>query len=404
MFHLLFQRLNKLYENIFTSYGSFLAKYYVYTITFAFVLNLGLSLGIMRLRVITEVDELFMPVSSEARRAEARVKYLFNESATLAHDFYIHQLPDLGTWAEVNFQPCGNDNILQLKYIQEIKRINEHILNQTVIMNAKNETISFEQVCARRFGECVVDGLDILEEQFYHTWLKMAVMQRIRSREEEKSSETQPEEGSPDTEQQTRFYMKLKGGKTSLNDLSFILGRQFRIFSSLNESSSSIPAFASVIKIRYNLNSPNQRPKANVVLWEAKFVEVMKKLVQNTVDLKRQCHEPVRSESALLKNLKVSFAGSQSMELEMEANMNIDTILIVGTFVLIIMFSILLMSINSNCITSPGVLLPMSGILSAVFGMTSSFGLMALLNYPGCKLILVIPVSTSFVIAISDYQ
>jgi hypothetical protein len=393
MFHLLFQRLNKFYENIFAKYGSFLAKYYAYTIVFAFVLNLGLSLGLLKLRVITEVDELFMPVGSEARRAEARVKYIFNDSVTLAHDFYIHQLPDMGTWAEVNFQSCGNDNILQLKYIEEIKRINEHILKRTVVVNSNNETISFEQVCARRFGECVIDGLDILEAQFYHTWMKMAVMQKIRSREEDKLSEADSEDDSSVTDQQTRFYMKLKGGKSSLNDLSFILGREFRIYNSLNETQSSIPGSANVIKLRYNLNSPNIKPWPNVVLWEAKFIAIMLELVQNTVDLKKQCRESARSESALLKNLKVSFAGSQSMELEMEANISIDTILIVSTFVLIIMFSIVLMSINSNCITSPGVMLPMSGILSAVFGMTSSFGLMALLNYSGCKLIMVIPVN-----------
>jgi hypothetical protein len=150
MFHLLFQRINAFYERVFKNYGSFLAKYYIYTIIFAFALNLGLSLGLMRLRFITEVDELFMPVGSEGRRDEARVKSIFNETATLAHDFYIHQLPDMGTWAEVNFQSCGPrdpvtglaDNILQLKYIDEIRRVNEHILrNTTATVTAdKNHT------------------------------------------------------------------------------------------------------------------------------------------------------------------------------------------------------------------------------------------------------------------------
>lgn len=54
-------------------------------------------------------------------------------------------------------------------------------------------------------------------------------------------------------------------------------------------------------------------------------------------------------------------------------------------------FACLLMTITSNCITSPGLLLPMMGITSAMFGVTSAFGLMALVGYDGCNLIFVIP-------------
>ena len=49
------------------------------------------------------------------------------------------------------------------------------------------------------------------------------------------------------------------------------------------------------------------------------------------------------------------------------------------------------MSVNTNCLTSPGMLLPMSGIFSALFGITSSFGLLSFIGYPGCNLIFVIP-------------
>ena len=129
MFHILFQRLNKFYETLFKNYGSFLSKYYIYTISTAFLLNMGLSLGLLRMNWINDVDQLFMPVNSEARKVEAMVKRIFNETSKLTQDSYLHQLADLGTYAELNFQPCQlgleankPENILQAKYIEEILR------------------------------------------------------------------------------------------------------------------------------------------------------------------------------------------------------------------------------------------------------------------------------------------
>ena len=89
--------------------------------------------------------------------------------------------------------------------------------------------------------------------------------------------------------------------------------------------------------------------------------------------------------------LKMVYATSQSIDLEIEANSQLDTNLISGTFMLIMIFAIILMSFNTTWITSPGVLLPMAGITSAMFGLTSGFGFLAMIGYKGCSLIYVIP-------------
>ena len=71
----------------------------------------------------------------------------------------------------------------------------------------------------------------------------------------------------------------------------------------------------------------------------------------------------------------------------MQNNIGFDVILIIGTFSLIMIFSTLLMSLKTDCITSPGYVLPLSGILSSVFGMSSAFGLLSFLNFPACNLV-----------------
>lgn len=401
MFHLLFERVNKFYEGLFENYGSFLSKYYVYTIAGSFVLNFVLSLGLISSNWIQDVDVLFMPLDSKARVDELTIKRLYSPETMLTHDFYIHQLSDLGLWAEINFQPCRidpvtkqPDNILKEDYIQEIIKINDYVMKQ-IKVTEQNKTIGFEDVCARRFGECVVDGLDLLSKDFYETWLKTAVKQKLRSRNE---AEAQSLDGDAQEEEQDsnfnqfRFYIKVNGGKSSITDLTIILGKDFRV-NEPKENQTTELAYARLLKLRYNLKSTNV---ADVKLWELKFLDAMKEMMRQTssdgqIDLQNQCGKRVPSDKWALNNLRVSFGASQSLDLEMVANLDLDSKLIVGTFILIITFSILLMSINSNCVNSPGFMLPMSGILSAVFGMTSAFGLLSLANYRGCNLIMVIP-------------
>ena len=95
MFHLLFEKSNAFYERVFAGYGRLLARHYKLAICLSLAVNIVLSLGIMRMRVITDADELFTPIGSEGWRDELRLKQLFNKSR-LTPDFYLHQLLDLG--------------------------------------------------------------------------------------------------------------------------------------------------------------------------------------------------------------------------------------------------------------------------------------------------------------------
>ena len=58
---------------------------------------------------------------------------------------------------------------------------------------------------------------------------------------------------------------------------------------------------------------------------------------------------------------------------------------------LIVIFATILMSLDSNMLAPPWIISPMAGILSAFFGVSSSFGLLSLLEYPACNLVGVIP-------------
>lgn len=187
MFHHLFEKANSFYEKSFGSYGRFLAKYHLIVIVGAFFLNLFLSAGMIRFHMITDADTLFMPEDSQARKDELLVKHIFNDSTKMTSDFFLHQILDLGTWAEINFQTCNNNdsNILRGPYLRLIKKINSHLLNKTTAEtflnnNHTTRTIKFEDVCARRNDECLIDGADLVSEQFYEIWLKDAMHRKQR--------------------------------------------------------------------------------------------------------------------------------------------------------------------------------------------------------------------------------
>lgn len=400
MFDLLFEKVNWFYEKCFEKYGKFISKYYIFTIVLSVVLNVILSCGILKMKMITDTDALFMPIDSEARRDEVLVKNLFNSSSLLSKDFYLHQLHDLGTWAEVNFKVklCDpnrftrdQENVLKKKYIEEVKRVNDFLLANTVV---KGKNITFETVCARRNGECLIDGVDLLSETFYEMWLSNAVKSKTRRLKEEINmvidSESQPIKPK---QNEFRFYFNILSKNPSLTDLTYNLGKDFYVNSEEESRNGTELAFSRMFKLRYNLKSDFINVREDVKEWELEFLKSIEKLLKyhSSSQISGCNQNEERKENEILKLLVITYSTSQSLDLEMAANITLDTKLISGTFMLIMIFAILFMSFNTNWVTSPGFILPFAGIMSAMFGITSAFGFLSFVGYPACNLIFVIP-------------
>lgn len=354
MFYYLFEKANRTYERVFYNYGKFIARHYIKVIVVSFTVNLLLSLGIFRLNLITDVDDLFFPIKSQAKQDEKLIKNLYNNATMLTDDFYLHQILDFGTWAEINFQTCSNDNILSELYLQRIEKIHNLVL----------ELDNIDRVCAKRNGNCLIDGADLLVPDFYETYLRSSM-----------------EWKSWDSDKIFRFYTNINNdGDIRFTDLTYNLGIDFRINDYDSSRNGTEPGYAKLVKLRYNLKDHFENAGDDVKNWEHKFINLIKNLTVNNSD----CNDKDGF-------FKISYGTSHSLDNEMAANMGLDTNLISGTFMLICIFATFVMSIGTNCLTSPSFVLPTAGILSAVFAILSSFGLCSLLNYQGCTLIFVIP-------------
>jgi hypothetical protein len=231
MFHILFQKFNSFYESLFEKWGRFLAKYHIYVIIFVILLNTFLGFFIFRMEMITNSDVLFMPTDGEARLDEKQVKELFNSSYYLSNNFYMHQLLDLGTYGEIIFQTCetgsqtnSQDNILQEKYIDEIKMVNDYVLKNTFV-TINESTFGYNDVCAKRNGRCLIDGEDLLSKDFYVEWLYDSMLKKTRiitEQEDIKGLNTESDEPeSRSFQNEFNMYIKIGGG---LTELSYTLG------------------------------------------------------------------------------------------------------------------------------------------------------------------------------------
>lgn len=153
-------------------------------------------------------------------------------------------------------------------------------------------------------------------------------------------------------------------------------GKKYHV-NNINDSKNDTEyAYANFFKLRYSLNAQNVELSPPVKLWELQFLSNMKKVLQE------YSHPACDNEYGL----SISYAVSSSIDLEMEENLKLDEHLITGTFVIIFIMASILMSLGTTCITSPGMILPMAGIYSALFGLSSAFGLLSLIGFKNCNL------------------
>lgn len=300
---------------------------------------------------------------------------LLTKEKLKSDDFFLHQLADFGTWGELNFLTClkptgRSDNILQKKYMDKIKRFNDQLLEKAII-NVNNRTISFESICAKLNGYCLIDGIGLLSPGFYETQLGDFMRKKDLKIKERNELSTYRETN------EFRFYI----AGYIVTNLDYNLGKHFQVHTFAESQNGTEPAYSRFLKLRYNLEANSGHTIEEVKLWELKFLQTIKDLISADPALNCEGNSAMR----------VSYAVSESLNIEMAKNVRLDTWLISATFMLIMFFATLLMSLNSDWVTAPGFILPFSGIMAAMFGMTSGFGLLSYIGFPGCQLIFVTP-------------
>ena len=177
-----------------------------------------------------------------------------------------------------------------------------------------------------------------------------------------------------DSSLEDNIYLSENGG---MNFLAAVLGKDFKFILDDNDplvniESNQTYGYAHILKIRYQMKYKIVANNIKGILWEREFLKFVKTSLNSSL-------------------VSFTYATSKSLEDEIEANVGFDSKLVSMTFMFIMIFATIFMSIGSNSITSPGMMLPTAGIFSAFFGVSSSVGLLSLIGYPSCSLVAIIP-------------
>jgi len=232
-------------------------------------------------------------------------------------------------------------------------------------------------VCARQNGDCLIDGTGLLSSGFYELRLnEFSRRKALKIRENKILNRYNDDEVTKANE--FRFYF----AGFSLTDLTYNLGRTYHINTPEASKNGTEPGYSAFLKLRYNLKSNDKHPPETVKLYELELLKNIQALIGE---------DPASLSCTGKGSMRVSYSVSVSIDREMTKNIELDQVFVSATFMIIMVVATALMSVNATWITAPGFMLPTAGLVSALFGVTSAFGLLSWVGYDACNLIFVIP-------------
>ena len=319
----LFEDVESFFGDIFAWYGRILAKHPVVFILISLISCLLMGFGLFNLSYETKVETLYTPHNSEALNDRQKLQDIFPDDTRDA--FYGHQLVQPATFADLIFRvkDPSNGNTLSTETIAEVQEIHAQIV--TVTLDDEGRGHSYNDLCAMRNGSCVVDGLDILQEQLRAHGIC--------------SNDSLPYVENP---KRKRNQPLIRNSAT----LSSVV--------TINNCTS-----ATAFRLRYNLKHDTKHDKQLSILWQRKFLDEIKDISTSPV-------------------LNIDYSVSESLDIELADHMGLD-----ATYFFL---TILIMVIYASIVSAGGdwvstrMLLGWAGIAAALLAILASFGLLSLLG------------------------
>ncbi|XP_070559953.1 patched domain-containing protein 3-like [Ptychodera flava] len=189
------------------------------------------------------MEYLYTPENSQADQDRDRVKELFEDRS--GTDFYAHQMATLGVYAEIYVLPPNqHENVLTAPILEELLILDKIITGVTETVDG--ELYTYDDLCARRTGDCVVSGiLNLINGTDVDTFLSEPIPYPIAI----------GVNGEPIS------LPSLLGGETLSEDGNYVIG-------------------ADVLRIRYHLMEGDDIRRIGL-MWERAFLDKMSTVETN---------------------------------------------------------------------------------------------------------------------------
>ncbi|XP_062568477.1 uncharacterized protein LOC134230660 [Saccostrea cucullata] len=155
-----YTRYEEAVSKLFAKYGAIVSKYPWPVLICSISANLLLGVGLLRLQSEGSTEVLYTPLNSQASIDRDRARSLFEMNYRENFD-PLAQI-EVNSPTEILFRTKLGENILQKRYIDEIKDIDNFIQNSISVMS----NVTLIDVCAKSKGSCLVSGEQIITETF----------------------------------------------------------------------------------------------------------------------------------------------------------------------------------------------------------------------------------------------
>lgn len=311
-------------SGVFGRYGKVVSKYPWGLIMTCILVNGLLGVNIQWVTSDSDLGRVYTPTNSQAKKDREHILSIFPDSS--GTNFYRQSMDSLGFFGEIIFKPRYESNVLERNFQNQLKNILK-TARATFVLDIDNNIFNYEDLCAKRNGQCVVDGEFFLDSTFWDMLENGSITKEVFEKE----------------------------------DYSFVIGTPTFV----NDTLQSAPA----LKFRLNLRQDSSTFSTLSAKWETKFLETLKNMKLNDSDIAYQI--------------------SDSLNTELDANTGGDVTYFSLTFTLMITYASFVAA-GGNCVSNRGHL-GRAGVISAGMAILGSFGLMSACHVDFVNIVGVMP-------------
>ena len=155
------QGLRRSLEHTFEGAATLIATHAWKVAISCFILNVLFGFGLLTLELNNNIEDIYFPIVTETERNIDKLSELFPDKSDT--DFYEHTSVKQPMYGEVIIRTTDFENIFNETIMEEIDRLISLVYTNVSVKSGFEGRLYFNDVCARRDGECVISGLEFVK-------------------------------------------------------------------------------------------------------------------------------------------------------------------------------------------------------------------------------------------------
>ena len=155
------QGLRRSLEQTFEGAATLIATHAWKVAISCFILNVLFGFGLLTLELNNNIEDIYFPIVTETERNIDKLSELFPDKSDT--DFYEHTSVKQPMYGEVIIRTTNFQNIFNETVMEEIDRLISLVYTNVSVKSGFEGRLYFNDVCARRDGECVISGLEFVK-------------------------------------------------------------------------------------------------------------------------------------------------------------------------------------------------------------------------------------------------